>query len=101
MKSIVSGDVSPPERSDKRKCFHDDIIIHFQPSAFCCLASSENSLVSERSQPYILKVSQIMEVLNNSKNCVMRWSVRCETGEFSQRKGCGRPSKLSKILAKN
>ena len=41
-----------------------------------------------------------MEVLNKSKNLVIKWSGLGETGEFSQRKGCGRPSKLSKFLAK-
>ena len=53
------------------------------------MTSSENSSVSERSQADILrkqgfKVSQIMELLNKSKNWVMKWSVRGETGEFSE-----------------
>ena len=50
----------------------------------------------ECSQAYIFKkqefkVSQIMEILYKSKNLVIKWSVCCETGEFSPRKGSGRP----------
>ena len=66
------------------------------------MAPSENSLVSERSQACILrkqgfKVSQIMELLNKSKNWVMKWYVHGKTGEFSRRKVSDRPSKLSKV----
>ena len=48
------------------------------------MASSENSLVSERSQVYILKkqgfkVSQIMEIMIKSKYWVIKWFARCET----------------------
>ena len=57
------------------------------------MASSENS------QAYIFskqefKVSQIMEILNKSKNWVIKWSVCDETGEFSRRKGSCRPINL-------
>ena len=51
------------------------------------------------SQPYIFrkqafKVSQIMEFLSKSKNWMIKWSVCDETGEFSRRKGSGRPINL-------
>ena len=41
------------------------------------------------------KVSQIMKIINKSKNWVMKWYVHGETEEFNQRKKSGRPSKLS------
>ena len=48
------------------------------------MASSENFLVSKRSQAYILrklgfKVSHIMEIMIRSKNWVIKWSVRGKT----------------------
>ena len=51
------------------------------------MASSENSLVSERSQPNILgeqgfKVSQIIIIMIKSKNWVIKWSVRGKTGHL-------------------
>ena len=59
------------------------------------MASSENSFLSERSHPYILrkqefKTSQIMEIIYRSKIWVIKWPVCDETGEFSQRKGRAR-----------
>ena len=52
-----------------------------------------------RSQAYIFrkqefKVSQIIEFLYKSKNWVIKWPVFGKTGEFSQRKGSGRPINL-------
>ena len=48
------------------------------------MTSSENFLVSERSQAYILrkqgfKVSHIREIMIKSKNLVIKWSVHGET----------------------
>ena len=45
--------------------------------------------MSERSQAYTFrgkgfKVSLVMEMLYISNNCVMKWSVLCETGELSE-----------------
>ena len=40
-------------------------------------------------------MSQIMKIINKSKNWVMKWYFHGETEEFNQRKKSGRPSKLS------
>ena len=52
--------------------------------------------MSERSQAYILtkqesKVSQVIKILYKSKKWVMKWYIYGEAGDFSHRKGSGRP----------